>query len=163
MKEKHPYKKEKTLPTPYDVPPSILIKRLARYLKRNVDEVKPPEWAPFVKTGVYAQRPPQDPDWWFIRCASLLRKVYLKGPIGIERLRAEYGGRKDRGVMPEHTRKGSGSIIREALQQLEEAGFVETLENKGRVVTRKGRKLLDILSAEIKKELVKEIPMLKEY
>lgn len=151
------------MPTPYDVPPSALIERLARYLKNNVDSVQPPAWAPFVKTGTHAERVPENPDWWYVRSASLLRKVYINGPIGIEHLRSEYGGRKDRGVRPEHSRKGSGGIIRNALQQLEEAGLVEILKKRGRVVTPEGRKLLDLLSTEIKKELEKEIPQLKKY
>ncbi|KYH41887.1 MAG: 30S ribosomal protein S19 [Candidatus Bathyarchaeota archaeon B26-2] len=151
------------MPTPYDVPPSLLIERLSEYLKKNVDEVKPPPWAFIVKTGVHAQRPPQDPDWWFVRCASLLRKVYVKGPIGIERLRSEYGGRKDRGVLPEHSKKGSGAIIRKALQQLEEAGLIETIKGRGRMITPKGRGLLDSLSTEIKRRLEKISPEIKKY
>lgn len=151
------------MPTPYDVPPSILIERLTKYLKENVDAVKPPEWALYVKTGVHKERPPQNPDWWYIRCASLLRKVYINGPIGVEHLRSKYGGRKDRGVKPEHTRKGSGAIIRKALQQLEEAGLVETVKGRGRIVTPKGRSLLDLLSTEIKKEMEKTVPELMKY
>ncbi|MDH4221569.1 MAG: 40S ribosomal protein S19, partial [Candidatus Bathyarchaeota archaeon] len=107
------------MPTPYDVPPPALIDRLARYLREEVDAIVPPTWASFVKTGSHARRPPQNPDWWFTRCASLLRKIYVKGPIGIERLRSEYGGRIDEGVRPEHARKGGGAIIRKALQQLQ--------------------------------------------
>ncbi len=149
--------------TPYDVPASILIKRLAKHLKENVDKVSPPEWASFVKTGCHVERPPQDPDWWYIRCASLLRKVYLKGPVGIDHLRAEYGGRENRGARPEHKRKAGGSIVREALQQLEAAGLVRTLGNKGRIISKEGRKLLERLSAEIKKELEVSIPELKKY
>jgi len=61
---------------------------------------------------------PQNPEWWFTRCASLLRKIYLKGPIGIEHLRSEYGGRIDRGVKPEHARRSGGSIIRKAYSNL---------------------------------------------
>ena len=151
------------MPTPYDVPPSILIERLAKYLKDNIDEVKPPKWAPYVKTGVHAERAPQNPDWWYIRCASLLRKVYIRGPIGVEHLRSEYGGRKDRGTRPEHARKGSGAIIRKALQQLERAGLIQTIKGRGRVVTPQGRSLLDSLSADIKKQLEKTNPALSKY
>jgi len=151
------------LPTPYDVPSSMLIERLAKYLKDNVDAIKPPEWAPYVKTGAHAERAPQNPDWWYIRCASLLRKVYIKGPIGIEHLRSEYGGRKDRGTRPEHTRKGGGAIIRKALQQLEKAGLIGTIKGKGRVITSEGRRLLDSLSADIKEELEKINPALSKY
>ena len=151
------------MPTPYDVPASILIERLARYLRENVDEVIPPPWSSFVKTGSHAAGSPQDPDWWFTRCASLLRKIYVKGPVGISRLRSEYGGRIDRGARPEHARKGGGAIIRRALQQLEAAGLVETLRNRGRVVTRGGRRLLDRLATEVKKELEKKHPELEKY
>jgi small subunit ribosomal protein S19e len=151
------------MPTPYDVPPSLLIKRLAQHLKDNVDSVKPPEWASYAKTGSHTQRSPNNPDWWYVRCASLLRKVYVKGPIGLERLRSEYGGRKDRGFKPEHTRKGGGAIIRNALKQLEAAELVSTLKGRGRVVAPEGRKLLDLLSTELKKELEKEKLGLKKY
>ena len=151
------------MPTPYDVPAHLLIQRLALYLKDEVDQITPPPWASVVKTSSHAQRPPQNADWWFTRCASVLRKVYLKGPIGIQRLRAEYGGRKDRGVRPEHTRKGSGTIVRKALQQLKEAKLVESLGNRGRIVTKQGRSLLDRLSTELKKELEKQLPELKKY
>jgi len=151
------------MPTPYDVPANLLIQRLANYLKDEVDQITPPAWASVVKTSSHAQRPPQNADWWFTRCASILRKVYLKGPIGIQRLRAEYGGRKDRGVRPEHARKGSGAIVRKALQQLEEAMLVKSQGNRGRVVTKQGRSLLDRLSTEIKKEMEKQLPELKKY
>jgi len=151
------------MPTPYDVPASMLIERLARHLKEEVDVIVPPTWASFVKTGSHVQGPPQDPEWWFTRCASLLRKIYMKGPVGIERLRSEYGGRIDRGTRPEHARKGGGAIIRKALQQLQAAELVEPLRNRGRVVTSKGRQLLDRLSTEIKGNLEKTEPELKKY
>ena len=151
------------MPNPYDVPANLLIQRLANYLKDEVDPIAPPSWASVVKTSSHTQRPPQNADWWFTRCASVLRKVYLKGPIGIQRLRAEYGGRKDRGVRPEHTRKGGGAIVRKALQQLEGAKLVESSGNRGRTVTKQGRSLLDRLSTEIKKDLEKQIPELKKY
>jgi small subunit ribosomal protein S19e len=147
------------LVTPYDVPASKLVEKLAKHLKENVDEITPPTWAGIVKTGMHVQRPPQNPDWWYIRSASLLRKIYVHGPVGIERLRAEYGGRKDYGVKPEHAAKASGAIIRKALQQLEAAGFVETLKTSGRKATKKGRKLLEELSEEV----VREIPELEKY
>jgi small subunit ribosomal protein S19e len=151
------------LPTPYDVPPSVLIKRLAQHLKEEIDEINPPSWVSFAKTGIHTQRPPKNPDWWFVRCSSILRKIYVKGPIGIERLRAEYGGRIDRGAKPEHTRKGSGAIIRKALQQLQTAELVKPIKNEGRVVTSKGRQVLDRLATEIKKELEKTHSALKKY
>ncbi|NIO37589.1 30S ribosomal protein S19e [Candidatus Bathyarchaeota archaeon] len=149
--------------TPYDVPASQLIEKLANYLKNNVDQIEPPPWASIVKTGMHVERPPENPDWWYIRCASLLRKIFVHGPVGVERLRAEYGGRKDYGVSPEHAAKSSGAIIRNGVQQLEAAGLVETYQTQGRRVTREGRKLLEELTEEIKRGLVKEIPELEKY
>ncbi len=151
------------MPTPYDVPPSALIEKLAEHLKREVDEINPPAWATFAKTGIHTQRPPRNPDWWFVRCASTLRKIYLKGPIGIEKLRSEYGGKIDRGAKPEHARKGSGAIVRKATQQLQTAGLVKPLRNEGKIVTNEGRRLLDRLSTELKRELEKTQPELKKY
>ena len=151
------------MPTPYDIPASVLIEKLANHLKEEVDQINPPAWTSFAKTGVSAQRPPRNPDWWFVRCASILRKIYVKGPIGIELLRQEYGGRIDRGARPEHASKGGGAIVRNAIQQIQAAGLVESQRNEGRVVTSKGRQLLDRLSTELKRELEKTVPELAKY
>ncbi len=145
------------------VPPQALIEEVAKYLKENVEEVKPPEWAMYVKTGCHKERVPEDPDWWYKRCASLLRKLYLHGPVGVERLRTAYGGRKDLGHRREHFRKAGGAIIRKALQQLEAAGLVTKVEGKGRVLTPEGRSLLDRIAAKIFRTMVKENPELRKY
>lgn len=150
------------MPTPYDVPPSLLIERLAKYLRDNIDEIKPPDWALYTKTGAHTEKSPDDPAWWFTRSASLLRKIYLKGPIGIEHLRAEYGGRKDKGTRPEHAKKGSGAVIRRILEHLETARLVEK-SKRGRILSRKGRQLLDRISTEISDDLEKVRPELKKY
>ena len=38
-----------------------------------------PTWADVVKTASYKELAPYDPDWFFVRAASMARKVYLKG------------------------------------------------------------------------------------
>jgi len=151
------------LPTVFDVPPDPFIHKLANYLKEEFPQVTPPSWAQFVKTGAHAERQPQNPDWWYVRAASIFRKVYLNGPIGVARLRREYGGRKSAGSTPYHKRDGGGNIIRKILQQLENAGLIEKKDGEGRVVADKGRALLDSLSAELKRELERTIPGLKKY
>lgn len=137
--------------TVYDVPPDQLIHHVASELEDD-DAVQPPEWAPFVKTAASRERPPEEDGWWFIRTASVLRKVYTKGPVGTERLRREYGGPKNNGSAPAHGARGSGSIVRNALQQLEEAGYVKTLKGKGRTVTPEGRSFLDDAAHEIEEQ-----------
>jgi len=151
------------LPTPYNIPASVFIQRLAKYIKDNVDHVQPLSWASLVKTSSHAERPPEDPEWWFTRAASILRKIYLYGPIGTEHLRADYGGRTGYKVHREHARKGGGSNVRKIMQQLEAAGLVETVKSKGRVLTKEGRRTLDKLASEIQEELEKMQPELKKY
>lgn len=149
--------------TVYDVPAHALIARLTEYIKGNVGEVTTPEWAAYVKTGSHTEQAPHNPDWWYVRSASMLRKLYIKGPIGVSKLRKEYGGRKRRGVKPSHFRRAGGAIIRHILQQLEAAGLVEQVEREGRTISPKGRSLLDAMSAQIKRELEREMPELRVY
>jgi len=145
------------------VPPRVYIEELARYLKENFGEVvKPPEWALYAKTGSHKERVPDDPDWWYKRCASLLRKLYVHGPTGVERLRTAYGGRKSLGHRREHFRKAGGSAIRKALQQLEAAGLVAR-SPQGRVLTPKGVSILDSLALKVFKQLAAERPELAKY
>lgn len=147
--------------TVYDVPASALINEVAQRLKKD-KMVTPPEWASYVKTGIHKEMPPVNEDWWYIRCASILRRIYIDGPVGVERLRSFYGGRISRGSKPERFVKGSGSIAREAVQQLEKAGYVRNVK-KGRVISPAGRSFLDNVADEVKKGLVKEIPALGKY
>ena len=149
--------------TAYDVPADVLIEKLSGYIKENVREVQPPEWAGYVKTGSHVERVPQDQDWWYTRSASLLRKLYMNGPVGVSRLRKEYGGRKRVGMRPAHFAKAGGNIIRTILQQLEEAGLAQKDNNNGRVVSKKGRSMLDAMSTQIKRDLDRERPELKDY
>ncbi|MFB6115557.1 MAG: 40S ribosomal protein S19, partial [Candidatus Nanohalobium sp.] len=51
---------------------------------------------------------------------------------------------------PEHHTKASGKVIRTALQNLEEAGYLETEEGEGRKLTDKGKSFLDEKSEEVR-------------
>ncbi len=128
----------------YDIPADEYNKKLAEALKK-ISEFKMPDWAIFVKTSVARARPPAEEDFWYKRAASILRQIYLKGTVGVNRLRTRYGGRKNRGMKPEEFRKGSGKIIRVILQQAEKAGLVEKYKGKksGRKLTEKGREFLE--------------------
>ena len=145
----------------YDVPADVLINKLSSALKDEV--ISPPKWASYVKTGSHADKPPQKSNWWFTRCASLLRKIYLKGPIGIDELRVKYGGGKAVGYGARNHRSAGGAIIRTAVHDLEKLGYIEKVEGKGRVISRQGMKKLDGLSTEILKEFYAKEPSLKKY
>lgn len=133
----------------FEKEPQQFIRNLAEALKK-MPEFEAPEWAMFVKTGVSKQRPPENPDFWQLRAASMLRQLYIRGVVGVNRLRTRYGGRKNRGGQPARFRKASGKMIRIILQQAEKAGIVEKVNNQqhGRRLTAKGREFLDSIKTQ---------------
>lgn len=137
-----------------DVPAEMLILKISEKLKTE-KLIEPPQWTRFVKTGTFAQRKPHNPDWFYDRCASILRRIYIEKNVGVGRLRTRYGGRKNPGTRPEHHADASGNIIRKALQQLEKAGFIKK-EKVGRVLTPAGLSLLEKTAVSIYKALPRE-------
>jgi len=119
-------------------------KLLAETLKKSGD-FEQPAWISFVKSGAGRMRPINDPDFWYKRAASILRQMYIKGVVGVGRLRTRYGNRKNKGMKPAHFYKGGGKIIRVILQQAESAGLMEKVKgtHSGRKLTTKGKELLD--------------------
>jgi small subunit ribosomal protein S19e len=148
--------------TLYDVPTKELIDQVAKKLQNDKSIILPEENR-YVRTGVHKENPPTNKDWWYVRCAAILRKIYIKNNIGIEQLRAEYGGGKNRGSKPSKAKRGSGSVARRAVQQLEKAGYVTRIKGKGRVLTPKGRSFLDNTSHEIMKNVRAYYPGLEKY
>jgi len=144
------------LPTVYDVPAGPLIEHLAEYLRSSVEQVKPPQWALYAKTGAHKERPPEDPDWWYKRAASLLRRLYIAGPLGISRLRKLYGGRKRFPMRKAHSVRAGGSSLRKILQQFERAKLV-THSKKGRILTDQGKSLLDKMATEVYESISKGV------
>lgn len=133
---------------------SALITKIAEELK-NDSNIKPPIWAVFVKTGVHKERPPVKKDWWYTRTAAVLLSVHKLGPIGVSKLRTKYGGKKNRGVRPEHTFVGSGNIIRKVLQQLEKSKLIKQTEigvHKGRVITKEGMAVVNKCIKQMKQQ-----------
>ncbi len=136
------------------VDPQQLITKAAEELKSQ-KLVQPTEWSQFVKTGTNRERLPDSQDWWYFRSAAILRTIASRGPVGTEKLRTKYGGKKNRGHKPERFYKASGSIIRKILQQLEKAELVKQAEkgnHKGRILTPKGTSFLDKIAVQIAKQ-----------
>ena len=146
----------------YDVPANALISKLAEVLK--TEDIPAPSWSLFVKTGAHADKPPQKSDWWHTRCASILRKIYLHGPISVNELRTMYGdGKRNMYYGARHHKDASGAIIRNAMHGLEKLGYVEKVEKKGRVISRQGMQKLDKMSTEILNQMIQNTPKLKIY
>lgn len=134
----------------YEMNPNEYNLKLAKALK-EVPEFKEPEWIIFVKSSPSKERPIEDEDFWYKRAASILRQIYKKEVVGVNRLRTKYGSKKNRGMKPERFVRAGGKIIRTILQQTDRAGFTEnirvikgTREKKpGRKLTQKGKAFLE--------------------
>ena len=120
----------------------------AHHLKKSRKFVLP-KWVDLVKTGVRKELAPYDPDWYYIRAASVARKIYLHKGLGIGGLRRWYGGRHRRGTLPETFAKAAGGILRHIVKQLESMKVVEINEKGGRVITRIGQQELDLIASQV--------------
>lgn len=147
----------------HDAPADALIPALADRLEEHLT---PPEWSAFTKAGRDREFPPEDPGFWYTRAASILRRIAINGPVGVERLSTFYGGAKHGSnryeVGPAHHADASQKIIRTIIQQLEEAGLVEESPgSNGRILTGDGHRLLDTTAGEVLESL--DNPELERY
>jgi len=124
--------------------------KLAEALK-EISEIIPPEWVSLVKSGPAKERPIEDPDFWYKRAASILKKIYKRKIVGVNRLRTQYGSKKNRGFKPERFKKAGGKILRTILQQCDKAGLTEVAKEikgvrerkPGRQLTQKGKEFME--------------------
>ncbi|KAK3941795.1 ribosomal protein S19e [Diplogelasinospora grovesii] len=126
-----------------DVDPQRFVNAYAQFLKRQ-GKLPVPGWVDTVKTGHAKEMPPQDQDWFYVRCAAVARHVYLRKTVGVGRLRKLHGTAKNRGSRPSKHVDASGSVDRKAFQALEKIGVLEQDEEKGgRRITQQGQRDLD--------------------
>merc|ERR1739838_1259474 len=113
--------------------------------------VKDVDQQEFVKAfaAVFKELSPYDQDWYYVRCASLARHLYMRGNAGVGAFRKVYGGSKDNGFAPSHFRIANGNIIRKCLQSLEAMKLVKKSDFRGRVVTPAGQRDMDRVAAMI--------------
>eukprot|EP01025_Chloroclados_australasicus_P029476 TRINITY_DN2946_c0_g1_i2.p3 TRINITY_DN2946_c0_g1~~TRINITY_DN2946_c0_g1_i2.p3 ORF type:complete len:156 (-),score=24.76 TRINITY_DN2946_c0_g1_i2:143-610(-) len=122
----------------------------AQHLK-STDKLQLPDWVDLVKTASHKELAPYNVDWYYVRAASICRKLYIKNNLGVGILRRIYGGsKKNSGTRSEHFHKAAGGLIRHILKQLEDAGLVETKEDgKGRILTDEGRRDMDLIAGRV--------------
>uniref|UniRef100_A0A4W5KVY4 40S ribosomal protein S19 n=1 Tax=Hucho hucho TaxID=62062 RepID=A0A4W5KVY4_9TELE len=135
-----------------DVKPADFIKLYAEHLKRS-GKMELPNWWDIVKTASYKEHSPVDADWYYIRAASIARKVYLRENTGIGALKKVYGGAARRGVLRQRFQTASGGLIRHILHQLEEMKVVEKcpegVNKGGRRITSHGQTDLDRIAGQV--------------
>ena len=133
-----------------DVPADKFIKAYAQHLRKS-GKVKVPEWVEYVKTGSFKELAPYDRNWYYVRTASIARKVYLRPGTGVGALNKVYGGSKRNGVRPSHFCTASGAVTRSCLANLEALKVIEKdSKSGGRRTTATGQRDLDRIAGRIK-------------
>lgn len=102
-----------------------------------------------IKTAKFKELSPDDPDWFYVRCSSILRHLYHRSPVGVGSLTKMYGGRKRNGVHPSHFCRSSSGNARKALQALEAVKLIEQHPDGGRRLTSQGQRDLDRIANQI--------------
>ena len=134
-----------------DVNSADFIAAYAAHLK-TTGHIELPKWVDYAKTGVLKELPPIDEDWYYVRCAAIARRVYLRPGCGVGGLKKAFGGSYRRGTMTNTFGKASGSVIRHCLQQLEELKVLDKDENGGRRITKEGQQDLDRIAGMVARE-----------
>ena len=65
-----------------DVDQHDMVKQIAAFLKKG-GKIKVPDWADVVKLGKAKELAPINPDWYYVRTASIARRLYIRSPAGI--------------------------------------------------------------------------------
>jgi len=134
-----------------DVSAAAFIAAFSKYLKQTA-KIDLPEWHDLVKTGTHKELCPQDPDWYYVRAASMARKVYLRGGTGIGAFTKVYGSRRRKDCRARHFHPAAKGVLRHVLQELEKLDIVgRDKAKKGRWITKNGQHLLDTVAAQAAK------------
>ncbi|WFD30957.1 40S ribosomal protein S19 [Malassezia sp. CBS 17886] len=136
------------MPNVRDIDAAQFINAYAQHLKRS-GKLEIPVWVDIVKTGAYKELAPYDPDWYYVRAASLARHIYLRKAVGVGKLQKLHGGSANRGMRPSHHSPASGSVQRKVLQSLEAIGVLEHHPKGGRRISQDGMRDLDRIAVAV--------------
>ncbi|XP_070855012.1 small ribosomal subunit protein eS19A-like [Drosophila suzukii] len=128
-----------------DIDQHAVTKAVAVFLKKT-GKLKVPDQMDIVKTAKFKELAPYDPDWFYVRCASILRHLYHRSPAGVGSITKIYGGRKRNGVHPSHFCRAADGAARKAL---EHARLVEKHPDGGRKLISIGMRDLDRIANQI--------------
>ncbi|RNF03981.1 putative ribosomal protein S19 [Trypanosoma rangeli] len=124
------------------------IKTCAKYLKQE-GKIMVPNCTEIVKTSHGRERAPQNPDWYYVRCAAVLRALYLRPGEGYGGLSKRFSIKKNRGSRPEITTRASRGLLHWSCKSLTKLGLVEKCTESGHRLTRRGRKVSDTLAFQV--------------
>jgi len=122
---------------------------LGVYLKKT-GKVDLPTNSDIIRLSPGHELNPYDPDWFYYRCAGILRHMYNR-KSGVKGLRRLYGTKQRRGSRPSHQVLASSTHLRKACQAMEKLNLLGKSEDGGRVLTNPGRQLLHRIAAQVHK------------
>ena len=128
-----------------DVRPLRWVKAMAQHLKQE-GKLFVPNCTEFMKTSHGRERAPQNPDWYFIRCASVLRAIYVRPGTGYGGMSKRFGIKKNRGSQPEITTRAARGLLHWCCRSLEGLKLIAKGKESGRVITKEGRKKSDTIA-----------------
>uniref|UniRef100_F1L980 40S ribosomal protein S19G n=3 Tax=Ascaris suum TaxID=6253 RepID=F1L980_ASCSU len=64
-----------------DVDQHEIVQHIAKFLKKS-GKVKVPEWSDVTKMGISKELAPLNSDWYYVRTASIARRLYVRSPTG---------------------------------------------------------------------------------
>ena len=124
------------------------IKVMANHLKQE-GKLFVPNCAEFIKTSHGRERAPQNPDWYYMRAAAVLRRIYIRPGVGLGGLAKKFANKKNRGSQPEITTKAAKGPLHWACKSLEGLKLVGKGKESGRVLTSAGRKRCDTIASNV--------------
>ncbi|KAG8345724.1 putative Ribosomal protein S19e [Trypanosoma vivax] len=124
------------------------VKVCSQHFKRE-GKIMVPNCAEIVKSSHGRERAPQNPDWYYIRCAAVLRAVYMRPGVGYGGLSKRFASKKNRGSRPEITTRASKGLLHWCCKSLVKLGLIEKCEESGHCITRQGRKVADTIAYKI--------------
>ncbi|ELQ74153.1 40S ribosomal protein S19 [Trachipleistophora hominis] len=135
----------------YQVEPSSFITTLSSHLKNNNLLTLPPN-IDIVKSCSGKQNAPLNPDWLYVRAASVYRHfltAQIKNErITITRLASVYGCKKDRGSRPGKKVRAGRTHLRSILRDFGRLGWIVE-DERGKTVSEDGVRLSEQLIEKI--------------
>ena len=132
-----------------DVPAHKWVRAMAMQFKRE-GKIQVPTCSEIMKTSHGRERAPQCNDWYYMRCAAVLRHIYLRPGNGYGGMSKAFANKKNRGSKPERTIRAATGPIHWACKSLEGLKLIGKGKSHGRVVTREGRKRSDTVAFNVK-------------
>ena len=130
-----------------DVDANEWIEAFAQHLKAQ-GKLEIPEFVDYAKTGISRVLPPSNPDWFYVKSAAILRRIYIRPFTGIGGLKKVFGSTWGQS-RPLHFKKASGSVIRKSLQGLEGLNLIAKSDDEGRIITKAGRRDCDRIALKV--------------